>query len=66
MKVGLNSELIRKEITEYPCFGISENNTVVLFHKEGCGTVVSIGGGNRKLGDYRTGWRMHGFYLFKY
>jgi len=66
MKVELNSELIKKEITEYPCIGDGgRNGLVVLFHKVKCGIVLREGGTSHKVGDYREDWGMNYFTQFE-
>lgn len=65
MKVEVNSELIKKEITEYPCIGDGGDGLVVLFHKVKCGIVLRNGNTSHRVGDYREDWGRNYFTLLE-
>lgn len=46
----------------YPCLMVSSYDTVVLFRASKCGTVLMVGGHEkRSVGEYRTDWIMDVF-----
>ena len=53
-----------RPITDYPCYGISNDALIILFHCDGAGCVIKQGDTEYSIGP-SAGWDMDCFTVFE-